>query len=60
MNVLSLFIGFSYRFLSQFELEWLQTLPAGYTYMLNYDDAYDVIGDGWTVDIISHILSFYS
>lgn len=50
--------GFSYRFLSHFELEWLQTLPAGYTYMLNYDDAYDVIGDGWTVDVISHILSF--
>lgn len=47
-----------YRYLSQNELENLQTLPIGYTNCLNYDEAYDVIGDGWTVDIISHILSY--
>lgn len=44
-----------YFYLSRFELEWLQTLPAGYTDMLSYDDAYDVIGDSWTVDIIAHL-----
>lgn len=47
-----------YRYLSQNELEKLQTLPIGYTNCLNYNDAYDVIGDGWTVDIIAHILKY--
>ncbi len=45
-----------YHFLSQKELEKLQTLPVGYTSMLNYDDAYNCIGDAWTVDVIAHIL----
>ena len=39
-------------------IEKLQTLPIGYTKILSYDEAYDCIGDGWTVDIIAHILSF--
>jgi len=47
-----------YRYLSQKELERLQTLPIGYTNCLNYDEAYDCIGDGWTVDVIAHIFSF--
>lgn len=47
-----------YRHLSQTEIERLQTLPIGYTKKLSYDEAYDCIGDGWTVDIIAHILSF--
>lgn len=45
-----------YRYLSQTELEKLQTLPIGYTKILSYDEAYDCIGDGWTVDVIAHIL----
>ena len=52
-----LFRNGKYYFLSQFELEWLQTLPAGYTSILTYDEAYDVIGDGWTIDVIAHIFS---
>lgn len=47
-----------YRYLSQKELEELQTLPIGYTNCLSYDDAYDCIGDSWTVDVIAHIFSF--
>ena len=47
-----------YRYLSQNELEKLQTLPIGYTSVLNYDEAYECIGDGWTVDIIAHILKY--
>jgi DNA (cytosine-5)-methyltransferase 3A len=47
--------GGQYRYLSQQELEKLQTLPVGYTKMLPYNEAYDCIGDGWTVDVISHI-----
>lgn len=51
-----LFKDGTYYYLSQTELEKLQTLPIGYTSMLNYDEAYDCIGDGWTVDVIVHIL----
>jgi len=45
-----------YRYLSQNEIEKLQTLPVGYTKILSYNEAYDCIGDGWTVDVIAHIL----
>jgi len=45
-----------YRYLSQTEIEKLQTLPVGYTKILSYDEAYDCIGNGWTVDVIAHIL----
>ncbi len=45
-----------YRYLSIKELERLQTLPEGYCNGLSYSDAYDLIGDGWTIDIIAHIL----
>jgi DNA (cytosine-5)-methyltransferase 3A len=51
-----LYIDWVYRYLSQNELEKLQTLPVGYTKILSYNEAYDCIGDGWTVDVIAHIL----
>ena len=46
------------RYLTRKELELGQTLPEGYTNILSYNKAQDVIGDGWTVDVIAHILSF--
>lgn len=46
------------RFLTTEELELGQTLPIGYTKMLNKHQAANVIGDGWTVDVIAHIFSF--
>lgn len=46
------------RFLTTRELEIGQTLPIGYTKMLTKYQAADVIGDGWTVDVISHIFSY--
>ena len=51
------FDGFC-RFLTRKELELGQTLPEGYTNILSYHKAQDLIGDGWTVDVIAHILSF--
>lgn len=45
----------SCRYFNQVELERLQTLPEGYTKMLNRNQAANVIGDGWTVDVIAHI-----
>lgn len=40
------------------ELERLQTLPEGYTEIANERDAKKAIGNGWTVDVIAHILSY--
>lgn len=48
------FDGFC-RFLTTEELEVGQTLPPGYTKMLSKNQAADVIGDCWTVDIVAHI-----
>ena len=44
------------RFLTRRELELAQTVPIGYTNCLSYNQAQDVLGDGWTVDVIVHIL----
>ncbi len=46
------------RILSQTELERLQTVPEGYTKILKRNDAACLLGDGWTIDVIAHILSF--
>lgn len=46
------------RNLSQIELERLQTVPEGYTSIINRNKAASLLGDGWTVDIIAHIFSF--
>ena len=44
------------RYMNQNELERCQTVPRGYTKCLNRNEAADVLGDGWTVDVIAHIL----
>ena len=44
------------RFLTRRELELGQTLPIGYTDILTYNQMQDLCGDGWTVDVIVHIL----
>lgn len=44
------------RFLNQIKLERCQTVPEGYTRCLSRNEAADVLGDGWTVDVIAHIL----
>ena len=46
------------RYLNQEELEALQTVPKGYTSSLTRNQAAGLLGDGWTVDVIAHILSF--
>ena len=47
----------SIRYMNQVELERCQTVPEGYTKCLERNEAADVLGDGWTIDVISHILS---
>ena len=46
------------RYLTRREIEQAQTLPVGYTDILSYNQMQDVCGDGWTVDVIAHILSY--
>lgn len=46
----------SIRYMNQTELERCQTVPEGYTKCLTRNEAANVLGDGWTVDVISHIL----
>lgn len=46
------------RYLYQSELESLQTVPNGYTATLDRNTSAGLLGDGWTVDVIAHILSF--
>jgi len=45
------------RMLTQIELEKLQTLPIGYTQPLKRNVAAGLMGNGWTVDVIAHILN---
>ena len=44
------------RYFNQSELEELQTVPIGYTSILDRNSAAGLLGDGWTVDVIAHIL----
>lgn len=45
----------SIRYLNQTELERCQTVPEGYTKCLTRNEAADVLGDAFTVDVIAHI-----
>jgi DNA (cytosine-5)-methyltransferase 3A len=46
------------RYVNQNELEKLHNIPKGYTKNITYRQANDLIGDGWTVGIVEHIMSF--
>lgn len=43
------------RFYTQSEREVLQTVPTGYTKNIKHIHAKDLLGDGWTIDVICHI-----
>lgn len=45
-----------YRKLTPVECERLQTVPAGYTAHVSSTHRYKMLGNGWTVDVIAHIL----
>lgn len=46
------------RYFNKLEMEKCQTVPEGYTDCLSRNEAADVLGDGWTIDVIAHILSY--
>lgn len=43
------------RYLTQEELEKCQTVPYGYTSCLSRNKAADVLGDGWTIEVIKFL-----
>jgi DNA (cytosine-5)-methyltransferase 3A len=43
------------RYLTVEECEKAQTAPIGYTKSVSRNQAWDLLGDGWTVDVVSHI-----
>lgn len=45
-----------YRMLTPIECERLQTLPDNYTNGVSNTQRYKMLGNGWTVDVIAHIL----
>ena len=48
----------SWRKLSPLENERLQTIPDNYTKGVSNTQRYKMLGNGWTVDVISHIFSY--
>lgn len=50
--------GKTFRKLTSREFERLQTVPDGYTDSVSENQACKMLGNGWTVDVISHILSY--
>lgn len=46
----------TYRKLIPIEIERLQTVPDNYTSVVSNTQRYKMLGNGWTVDVISHIL----
>lgn len=52
------FVDGDIRKLNQNEMERLQTVPNGYTSILKRNEAACLLGDGWTVDVIAHILGY--
>ena len=47
-----------YRKLTPIECERLQTVPDNFTAMLSNTQRYKSLGNGWTIDVIAHILKF--
>jgi len=52
--------GFYYRKLTPLEFERLQTLPDGFTEGVSNSQRYKMIGNGWTIDVIVHLLKYYT
>ena len=50
--------GFGVRRLTPLEWERLQTVPENYTDCVAKSHRYKMLGNGWTVSVISHIFSF--
>lgn len=52
--------GFHYRYLTPIECERLQTVSDNYTACVSDTQRYKMLGNGWTVDVIVHIIKSIS
>ena len=50
--------NFTIRRLTPIECERLQTVPDNYTAGVSETQRYKMLGNGWTVDVIAHVLSY--
>lgn len=48
---------FFFRYITPLECERLQTMPENYTACVSDTQRYRALGNGWTVDVISHIFN---
>lgn len=55
-NSLRLWQNGRIRKFSKHELELLQNIPIGYTGSISTNEAHALIGNGWTINVIAHIL----
>ncbi len=58
-NEYFLFQGGELRYFTQTELERLQGFTDGYTSILSRNQSASLLGDGWTLPVIEHILKFF-
>ena len=56
-NHLTMDEGLTYRKLTPLECERLQTVPEGYTNHVSNTQRYKMLGNGWTIDVITHLLN---
>lgn len=56
----NVYTDFTLRRLTPIECERLQTVPDNYTNHVSDSQRYKQLGNGWTIDVIVHILSFYT
>jgi site-specific DNA-cytosine methylase len=49
---------YNYRPLTIIEAERLQTVPDNYTNYTSHNQRWKMLGNGWTVDVIAHVLSY--
>lgn len=47
--------GEIYRYPTRPEMERMQTVPVGYTATVSYNEAAKMLGNGWTIDAVTHI-----
>ena len=45
------------RKITRYEAEQLQNVPIGYTSMVSVSKAKNILGNGWTIDVIAHIFN---
>ncbi|MDB9741476.1 DNA (cytosine-5-)-methyltransferase [Akkermansiaceae bacterium] len=50
--------AFFFRYISPVECERLQTVPDNYTETASNSQRYKMLGNGWTVDVITHIFKY--